>query len=184
MERTFQILPQKRYLRCHHLCYDYEKMGKMHPVDSNADKELQLCSHWTHRYLHPLVESQTCWSSEVLRDRLENRIELVSSPMNFSRFRTWYSEWRHSLADGTNVSQKQVSCIFYAEGTGRMFVQNGSSIYQTKQCHNSGDYDLNLHCHKNLKLHVCAGCYEFITDRSILLWAYKPVRICLLVRNL
>ena len=161
-------------------------MGKMHPVDSNADKELQLYSHWIHRYLHPLVESQTSWSSEVLGDRLEKRTELVSSPMNFSRFRMWYAAWWHSLADGTNVSQKQVSCIFYAEGRGRMFIQNGGTIYQTKQCHNSGDCDLNLHCHENLKLQVCAGCYEFTTDRSIHihLWAYKPVHICVLVRNL
>lgn len=159
-------------------------MGKMHPVDSNADKELQLCSHWIHRYLHPLVESQTSWSSEVLTDRLEKRIELVPSPMNFSRFRMWYSEWKHSLADGTNVSQKQASCIFYAEGRGRMFIQNGGSIYQTKQRHNSGDYDLNLHCHENLKFQVHAGCYEFTTDRSIHFWTYKPIHIRLLVRNL
>ena len=50
-----------------------------------------------------------------------------------------------SLADGTNISQKQASWIFYAQGRGRMFVQYGGSIYKTMQCLNSGDYDLNLH---------------------------------------
>jgi len=39
-----------------------------------------------------------------------------------------------------------------------MFGQIGGSICQTKQCHNSGDYDLNLHCREDLKLHVRAGC--------------------------